>query len=43
MSLPVMILGMYLGGKIHTGLSAVVFTRGISILLLASGASLILR
>lgn len=43
MSLPVMILGMYLGGKIHTGLSADVFTRGISILLLASGASLMLR
>jgi hypothetical protein len=43
MSLPVMILGMYLGGKIHTSLSAVVFTRGISILLLASGASLMLR
>lgn len=43
MSLPVMILGMYLGGKIHTSLSAEVFTRGISILLLASGASLMLR
>jgi len=43
MSLPVMILGMYLGGKIHTSLSAVVFTRGISILLLASGAFLMLR
>lgn len=43
MSLPVMILGMYLGGKIHTSLSAEVFTRAISILLLASGASLMLR
>ena len=43
MSLPVMILGMYLGGKIHTSLSAEIFTRGISILLLASGASLMLR
>ena len=43
MSLPVMILGMYLGGKIHTSLSAEVFTRGISILLLASGAFLMLR
>ena len=42
-SLPVMILGMYLGGKIHIGLSAEVFTRGISILLMASGASLLLR
>ena len=41
--LPVMILSMYLGGKIHTNLSAEVFTRGISILLLASGASLMLR
>jgi len=43
MSLPVMILGMYLGGKIHTSLSTEVFTRGISIVLLASGASLMLR
>lgn len=43
MSLPVMILGMYLGTKIHTSLSPEVFTRGISILLLASGASLMLR
>lgn len=43
MSLPIMILGMYLGAKIHTNLSAEVFTRGISILLLASGASLMLR
>ncbi len=42
-SLPVMILGMYLGGKVHTSLSAEIFTRGISILLLASGASLMLR
>jgi uncharacterized membrane protein YfcA len=43
MSLPVMILGMYLGGKINTNLSAEIFTRGISILLLASGTSLMLR
>lgn len=43
MLLPVMILGMYLGGKIHTSLSAEVFTRGISILLMASGVSLMLR
>ena len=43
MSLPLTILGMYLGGKIHTSLSAEVFTRGISILLLLSGASLMLR
>ncbi len=43
MSLPVMILGMYLGGKIHTSLSPEIFTRGISILLLTSGASLMLR
>jgi uncharacterized membrane protein YfcA len=34
---------MYLGGKIHNSLSANVFTRGISILLLISGASLVLR
>ena len=43
MSLPVMILGMYLGGKIHTSLSTEIFTRAISILLLVSGASLMLR
>ena len=43
MSLPLMILGMYLGGKIHTDLSAEVFTRSISVLLLASGTSLMLR
>ena len=43
LSLPLMILGMFLGGKIHTGLSPEVFTRGISLLLLASGATLILR
>ena len=43
MSLPVMILGMYLGGKINTNLSAEVFTRAISIMLLACGASLLLR
>ncbi len=42
-SLPVMIAGMFLGGKIHTGLSPEVFTRGISLLLLASGTVLVLR
>ena len=43
MSLPLMILGMYLGGRIHTSVSPEAFTRGISILLLASGTSLMLR
>ena len=43
LSLPVMLLGTYLGGKIHTSLSTEVFTRGISVLLLVSGASLMLR
>ncbi|MEM7565526.1 MAG: TSUP family transporter, partial [Pseudomonadota bacterium] len=42
-SLPLMILGMYLGGKIHSGVSEEIFTRAISLLLLASGASLMLR
>ena len=42
-SLPMMILGMYLGGKIHTNLSPEVFTRAISVLLLVSGVSLLLR
>ncbi len=43
LSLPAMILGMYLGGKIHTNLSVVAFTRGIGILVLLSGASLMMR
>jgi uncharacterized membrane protein YfcA len=43
LALPLMILGMFIGGKIHTGLSPAIFTRGISILLLASGSALILR
>ena len=42
LSIPVMIVGMYLGGKIHTTMSAQTFTRGISILLLASGLSLMM-
>ncbi len=43
LSLPIMILGMLLGGKIHTGLSPEIFSRGISLLLLISGATLMLR
>ena len=43
MSVPMMILGMYIGGKIHTSISPQVFTKGISILLLVSGLSLMLR
>ena len=41
--LPLMIIGMYLGGKIHTGLTPQTFTRIIGCLLLVSGASLMLR
>ncbi len=41
--LPLMILGMYIGGKLHIGLTPQTFTRIISCLLLVSGASLILR
>jgi len=41
--LPVMILGMYIGGKIHVGLTQQTFTRIIGCLLLVSGASLMLR
>lgn len=43
LSLPIMILGMFLGGKIHTGLSPETFSRSISVLLLVSGTTLMLR
>lgn len=38
---PAMMLAMYLGGHIHTRISAVVFGRAISVLLLLSGLALI--
>lgn len=42
MMLPVMILGMYFGGSIHTKISTKYFNRGISLLLIGSGIALIM-
>jgi len=42
-ALPVMIVGMYLGGHIHTTISQRNFQRGIGILLVGSGLALLLR
>lgn len=42
-ALPLMVLAMYLGGKVHTGLSQQAFQRGIGVLLLGSGIALLLR
>ena len=41
-SLPVMILGMYIGGHIHTNISQHSMRKGISVLLLFSGTALIM-
>jgi hypothetical protein len=43
LALPVAVAALYLGGRIHTGLSQVVFVRVISVLLLASGLALVLK
>jgi uncharacterized protein len=43
LALPVMAIGMYLGTRIHTKLSQLVFQRGISILLIFSSLSLLLK
>jgi len=40
-SLPVMILGMYIGGHIHSNISQEMMQKGIAILLLFSGSALI--
>jgi uncharacterized membrane protein YfcA len=42
-ALPVTAAALYLGGRIHTGLSQRTFVRLISVLLLGSGAALLLR
>jgi uncharacterized membrane protein YfcA len=42
-AMPVTAAALYLGGRIHTGLSQRAFTRLISVLLLGSGAALLLR
>jgi hypothetical protein len=41
--LPVMTVSIYLGGRIHTTVTQETFKRGISLLLLASGATLLLK
>ncbi|MCW8890137.1 MAG: sulfite exporter TauE/SafE family protein [Sedimenticola sp.] len=43
MALPVMMVGIFLGGKIHTTVSQETFKRGISLLLICSGIALLIR
>jgi uncharacterized protein len=42
-ALPIMAAGLYLGGRIHTGCSQTTFVRFISLLLLGSGVTLLLK
>lgn len=42
-ALPIMIVGMYIGGHIHTTISQQTFQRGIGLLLVGSGLALLLR
>ena len=42
-ALPIMIIGMYLGGRVHTNISQQNFQRAIGILLVGSGMALLLR
>jgi uncharacterized membrane protein YfcA len=42
-ALPIVGIGLYLGGRLHTGLSQNAFVRFISLLLLGSGAALLLK
>lgn len=43
MALPVMLAGIYLGGKLHTTISQETFRRGIGVLLIFSGVALLVR
>ena len=43
LALPIMVLAMYLGGRIHTNLTQQAFQRGIGVLLIGSGLALLLR
>lgn len=43
MAIPVMFIALYLGGKVHTTISPRIFQRGIGVLLVVSGVSLLLR
>ena len=42
-AIPLMAIGMYIGGHIHTNMSQQTFQRGISLLLVFSGLSLLLK
>lgn len=42
-AVPVMVIALYLGGKIHTQLTQAAFQRAISILLIVSGIASLLR
>lgn len=42
-ALPIMIIGMYVGGHVHTSLSQKTFQRAISVLLIGSGVALLLK
>ncbi len=42
-SLPIMLAGLYVGGHIHTNLSQKALQTAISVLLLLSGTSLVLK
>ena len=41
--LPVMAIGIYIGGRLHVGLTQRDFVRLVSVILLASGITLLLR
>ncbi len=43
MALPVMLVGIYLGGKVHTTIRPETFRRGIGVLLIISGIALLVR
>lgn len=43
MAFPVMVLGMFIGGRIHTGISQRQFQRAIGILLVISGVALLIK
>lgn len=43
MALPVMMIGIYLGGKVHTSVSQETFRRSIGLLLICSGIALLIR
>ncbi|MEJ2622437.1 MAG: hypothetical protein P8163_19950 [Candidatus Thiodiazotropha sp.] len=42
-AIPLMAIGMYVGGQIHSTLSQQTFQKGISFLLIISGFSLLLK